>query len=387
MKITDIEAIHLRVEDPNIGLFDGSYDDCVIVVRTDGGLTGLGETESLAPAIQAIINGPSAHSHARGLKEVLVGCDPRDPQELWQRMYEATDYVGRRGLVMHAIGGVDLALWDLRGKIEGKPVHALLGGARRDRLPAYGTIYPIERTPEGVKRQVEAGKSKNLRAFKLCADPWWMDDLALTGRLLQAARQAAGPDAKLIVDAALSYRTAEDGLRLLPALKDAGIWFLEAPLPLDDVEGHARMAGHGIPLGVGDLGLTHVLEFIEMMDHGGAEICQPDITEVGGFTGILQVAAAALQRGKRVITHGYKTNIEIAANLHFLAAQEREEILEYSLSHSPLRWETTREHFPVEADGCVRVPQAPGLGVSLNSEAVARYRWPATSEAQQRAAS
>lgn len=387
MKITDIEAIHLRVEDPNIGLFDGSYDDCVIVVHTDGGLTGLGETESLAPAIQAIINGPSAHSHARGLKEVLVGCDPRDPQELWQRMYEATDYVGRRGLVMHAIGGVDLALWDLRGKIEGKPVHALLGGARRDRLPAYGTIYPIERTPEGVKRQVEAGKSKNLRAFKLCADPWWMDDLALTGRLLQAARQAAGPDAKLIVDAALSYRTAEDGLRLLPALKDAGIWFLEAPLPLDDVEGHARMAGHGIPLGVGDLGLTHVLEFIEMMDHGGAEICQPDITEVGGFTGILQVAAAALQRGKRVITHGYKTNIEIAANLHFLAAQEREEILEYSLSHSPLRWETTREHFPVEADGCVRVPQAPGLGVSLNSEAVARYRWPATSEAQQRAAS
>ena len=270
---------------------------------------------------------------------------------------------------------------------EGKPIHALLGGARRDRLPAYGTIYPIERTPEGVKRQVEAGKSKNLRAFKLCADPWWMDDLALTGRLLQAARQAAGPDAKLIVDAALSYRAAEDGLRLLPALKDAGIWFLEAPLPLDDVEGHARMAGHGIPLGVGDLGLTHVLEFIEMMDHGGAEICQPDITEVGGFTGILQVAAAALQRGKRVITHGYKTNIEIAANLHFLAAQEREEILEYSLSHSPLRWETTREHFPVEADGCVRVPQAPGLGVSLNSEAVARYRWPATSEAQQRAAS
>ena len=387
MKITDIEAIHLRVEDPNIGLFDGSYDDCVIVVHTDEGLTGLGETESLAPAIQAIINGPSAHSHARGLKEVLMGCDPSDPQELWQRMYEATDYVGRRGLVMHAIGGVDLALWDLRGKIEGKPVHKLLGGARRARLPAYGTIYPIERTPEGVKQQVEAGKAKNLRAFKLCADPWWMDDLALTGRLLRAARQAAGADAKLIVDAALSYRTAEQGLRLLPVLKDAGIWFLEAPLPLDDVEGHARMAGHGIALGVGDLGLTHVREFIEMMDHGGAEICQPDITEVGGFTGILQVAAAARKRGKRVITHGYKSNIEIAANLHFLAAEEKEEILEYSLSHSPLRWETTCEQFPVEADGCVQVPQAPGLGVSLNSEALARYRWPAKSGTQRRAAS
>ncbi len=376
MKITDIEAIHLRVEDPNIGLFDGSYDDCVIVIHTDEGLTGLGETESLAPAIQAIINGPSAHSHARALKEVLVGCDPMD-SDLWQRMYDATDYIGRRGLVMHAIGGVDLALWDLRGKIQAKPVHVLLGGAHRDRLPAYGTIYPIERTPEGVKQQVEAGKQKNLRAFKLCADPWWMDDLSLTGRLLQAARQAAGQHAKLIVDAALSYYTAQEGLRLLPVLKDAGIWFLEAPLPLDDVEGHAQMAGHGLPLGVGDLGLTHVREFIEMMDRGGADICQPDISEVGGFTGILKIAAEAEKRGKRVITHGYKSNIEIAANLHFLAWQKKEEILEYSLSYSPLRWETTLESFPVESDGCVQVPQEPGLGVTLNPEAVAKYRWPA----------
>jgi len=202
-----------------------------------------------------------------------------------------------------------------------------------------------------------------------------MEDLALTGRLLQAARQEAGNDAKLIVDAALSYYTADEGLRLLPILKDAGVWFLEAPLPLDDVEGHARMAGHGLPLGVGDLGLTHVREFVEMMDRGGADICQPDISEVGGFTGIMKIAKAADERGKRVITHGYKTNIEIAANLHFLAARKTEEILEYSLSHSPLRWETTQEQFPVESDGCVRVPQTPGLGVTLNLEAVARYRW------------
>jgi L-rhamnonate dehydratase len=377
MKITDVQAIHLRIEDPNISIFDGSYDDCVIVVHTDEGISGLGETESMAPAIQAIINGPSAHSHARALKEVLVGCDPSNhPSELWQRMYDATDYVGRRGLVMHAIGGIDLALWDLHGKITGKPVHALLGGAKRDRLPAYGTIYPIERTPDGVKRQIEAGQKLNLRDFKLAADPWWMEDLELTSRLLLAAREQAGLKARIIVDAALSYRTAEEGLRLIPLLINAGIWFLEAPLPLDDVEGHARMAGYGIALGVGDLGLTHVREFIEMMDHGGADICQPDISEVGGFTGILQIAAAARKRGKRVITHGYKTNIEIAANLHFLAAQQDEEILEYSLSHSPLRWETTLEHFPVDADGCVRVPQSPGLGVSLDPQIAAKYGWP-----------
>jgi L-alanine-DL-glutamate epimerase-like enolase superfamily enzyme len=376
MKITSIEAIHLRVEDPNIQLFDGSYDDCVIVVRTDEDLVGIGETESMAPAIQAIVRGPSAHNHACSLSEVLLGCDPSDPQVLWQRMYEATDYVGRRGLMMHAIGGVDLALWDLAAKLQGKPVHSLLGGARRDRLPAYGTIYPMKKTVEAVRGQVAAGKEKNLRAFKFAADPWWMEDLHLTGRLLQAARKEAGEEAPLIVDAALSYRTAEEGLRLLPVLKDAGVLFLEAPLPLDDVEGHAMMSNHGINLGVGDLGLTHTREFIEMMDRGGASICQPDISQVGGFTGILQVAAAAYARGKRVITHGYKTNIEIAANLHFLAAQPREELLEYSLSHSPLRWQVTQEQIVVEEDGCVRVPQGPGLGVSLNQEAVERYRWP-----------
>ena len=377
MKITDVEAIHLRVEDPNIGLFDGSYDDCVLVVHTDEGVTGIGETESLASAVQGIVRGPSAHVHARALRDVLVGCDPSThPSELWQRMYDATDYIGRRGVVMHAIGGVDLALWDLYGKIKGDPVHKLIGGAKRSRIPAYGTIYPMDRTEDGVKRQVQAAREKNLKAFKLCADPWWMDDLALTRKLLLAARQEAGPAAKIIIDAQLAYRTAEEGLRLIPLLIEAAIWFLEAPLSLDDVEGHARMAGQGLDLGVGDLGLTHVNEFVEMMDRGGAAICQPDISQVGGFTGILQIAAAAEKRGKRVITHGYKTNIEIAANLHFLAAQKSEEVLEYSLSYSPLRWNTTREHFPIEEDGYVNVPQVPGLGVTLDAATVAKYRWP-----------
>ena len=375
MKITAVEAIHLRAEDPLIELFDGSYDDCVLVVHTDEGMTGIGETESLAPAIQAIVKGPSAHNHARSLSAVLVGQDPSDPVGLWHRMYDSTDYVGRRGLAMHAIGGVDLALWDLKGKLEGKPIHELLGGKRRDRVPAYGTIYPMAQTPDEVRAQVAEGQARRLRNFKFAADPWWLDDIALTGRLLEAARKQAGDTAHLIVDAALSYKTVQDGLKLFPIYRAIGLWFLEAPLPLDDVEGHLEMSRHGIPTGVGDLGLTHVREFVEMMDRGGASICQPDISQVGGFTGIQQIASAAYARGKRVITHGYKTNIEIAANLHFLAAQPNEEPLEFSLSHSPLRWQTTREHFPVEEDGYVRIPQAPGLGVTLNDETIERYRF------------
>ncbi len=342
MKITDIEAIHLRVEDSNIGLFDGSYDDCVIRVSTDEGITGIGEVESLAPAIQAIVNAAPAHNHARGLRELLVGRDPSEPEELWQLMYDATDYVGRRGILMHAMGGVDLALWDIKGQIENQPVAELLGGAKRERIEAYGTIYPMARTVDGVERQVEDAIGRlHLRNIKFAADPWWMADLDQTARLLGAARRVLGKERGMIVDAALSYRTADEGLRLIPILEDAGVMFLEAPLPLDDMYGHARMAAAGLPLGVGDLGLTHVDEFIDAMDRGKASICQPDITMVGGFTGIRRIAEAARARGKRVITHGYKTNIEIAANLHFLANHWTAELLEYSTSQSPLRWEMT----------------------------------------------
>jgi L-rhamnonate dehydratase len=375
MKITDIEAIHLRVEDPNIGLFDGSYDDCVIRIHTNEGVTGIGEAESLSPAIQAIIYARPAHNHARGLRELLLGRDPTQPQELWQLMYEATDYIGRRGLVMHAMGGIDIALWDIKGQTENKPISTLLGTQRRQRIEAYGTIYPMAKTVEGVERQVEDVLARlHLRNIKFAADPWWMDDLDQTGRLLQTARRVLGADGGLIIDAALSYRTAEEGLKLLPVLKDAGILFLEAPLPLDDWEGHAQMAAAGIPLGVGDLGLTHVSEFVEAMDRGQASICQPDITQVGGFTGLLQVVTAARKRNKRVIPHGYKTNIEIAANLHFLANHWREELLEYSTSQSPLRWETTEEQILVGQDGKVEVPQRPGLGIRLNENTIAKYR-------------
>jgi L-rhamnonate dehydratase len=377
MKITAIEAIHLRVEDPNIGLFDGSYDDCVVCVRTDEGITGIGEVESLAPAIQALIYAAPAHNHARGLGELLIGHDPSNPEELWNLMYDATDYIGRRGIVMHAIGGIDLALWDIKGQVENKPIAELLGGVHRDRVEAYGTIYPMARTVAGVEGQVEdALRRLQLRNIKFAADPWWMYDLDQTARLLRAARGVLGKAGGMIIDAALSYRTADEGLRLLPIFKEVGVMFLEAPLPLDDIEGHARMAEAGLPLGVGDLGLTHADEFIEAMDRGRASICQPDITMVGGFTGIRKVARAARERNKRVITHGYKTNIEIAANLHFLANHWTDELLEYSTSKSPLRWELTGERIEVGRDGRVEVPRSPGLGVHLNERTVEKFRIP-----------
>jgi L-alanine-DL-glutamate epimerase-like enolase superfamily enzyme len=375
VKITDIEAIHVRCEDPNISLFDGSFDDCVIRVSTDENITGIGEVESLAPAIQAVINAEPAHNHAYGLRKLLLGRDPTETEKLWELMYESTDYIGRRGIVMHAIGGIDIALHDIRGQAERKPVAELLGGIKRDRVEAYGTIYPMARTTEGVATQVnDAVNRLRLRNIKFAADPWWMEDLNVTHRLLESARSTLGSEGKIIIDAALAYRTAEEGLRLVPILREVGVAFLEAPLPLDDLEGHARMAEAGLPLGVGDLGFTHVNEFIDAMDRGGASICQPDITMVGGFTGLGRIAQAARKRNKRVVTHGYKSNIEIAANLQFLANHWTAELLEYSTSRSPLRWDMCEESIPVYPDGTVEVPRRPGLGVHLKQATLDRYR-------------
>jgi L-rhamnonate dehydratase len=145
-------------------------------------------------------------------------------------------------------------------------------------------------------------------------------------------------------------------------------------LPLEDLEGHARFQGYGVPIGGGDLGLTTTHEYREMFETGKIDIAQPDVTMVGGLTELKRLEAYVETLGKRIVTHGYKSNITIAANLAFLAQHSADEPAEYSTSESPLRWQLTREKFDIGEDGRIAVPDAPGLGVSLNQETIARYR-------------
>jgi L-alanine-DL-glutamate epimerase-like enolase superfamily enzyme len=377
MRITDVDVIHLRVDDIYPEVFsepDGSYDSTIVIVHTDDAeITGLSETDSFPLAIRALVLGPSAHLMARGLREILVGQDPLEPETLWELMYRSTSFIGRRGLVMHAISAIDIALWDIKGKVEGKPACQMIAPQAHDRIPVYASIYPLDKTPEAVSQQMERAQGLHLKTFKLIADPWWHCDPTHTRELLRTVRESAGREARIIVDAAGSYDTADEGLRFLELLQELNPWFLEAPLPLDDLEGHRRMMGQGVPLGVGDLGLTHVSEFVDMMDRGLVDICQPDITMVGGFTGMRRIADAARERHKRLIPHGYRSNIQLGATLHFMATRAETEIVEYSVSHSPLRWHTTNEAIPIAADGTVAPPPGPGLGVSLNEETVAKY--------------
>jgi L-alanine-DL-glutamate epimerase-like enolase superfamily enzyme len=374
MKITDIEVVELCVPGWTGDTFDGSYDNCLVLVHTDDGLTGLAEVDSVPSVIRAIVDAPRSHTHAMGLKEIVVGTDPLDVEGLWDRMYDYTSYYGRRGVVIHAISAVDIALWDLRGKALGKGVGELLGKRRRDRVLAYGTVYPLGETPDEVRKNIDRGLKLGLKAIKIVADPFWRDDIDKTAKLIRTARDHVGLDIRLMVDAATAWAKPEEGLPLMPIFKEYDFSWVEAPLPIDDLDGHAQFQGFGVPIGGGDLGLTTRFEYEDAFERGKIDIAQPDVTMVGGITELMRVAELARRRGKRLVTHGYKSNITIAANLAFLSQHWMDEPCEYSTSQSPLRWRLTREEFPIGPDGRIAVPDRPGLGVSLNPETVAKFR-------------
>ncbi len=374
MKIVDIEVMELRVPGWTGDTFDGSYDNCLVLVHTDQGISGIAEVDSVPAVIRAIVDARRSHTHAMGLKEILVGSDPSDVEGLWDRMYDLTSYYGRRGVVIHAISAVDIALWDLRGKVLGKSLGALLGKRQRDRVLAYGTVYPLGDTPDDVRRNIDRGLKLGLKAIKIVADPFWRDDLDKTAALVRTTREHVGPDIRLMVDAATAWAKAEEGLPLMPIFKEHDFFWVEAPLPIDDLDGHARFQGFGVPIGGGDLGLTTRFEYEEAFVRGKIDIAQPDVTMAGGITELMRISALAKRLGRRVVTHGYKSNITIAANLAFLSQHWMDEPCEYSTSQSPLRWELTREAFPIGPDGRIAVPDAPGLGVSLDPATVEKYR-------------
>ena len=374
MRITEIEVIALRVPGWEAKSFDGSYDNCIVQVHTDAGLSGIAEVDSVPAVIRAIIETPSSHTHARGLNDVLLGRDASDVEALWDAMYDATSYYGRRGVVIHAISAIDIALWDIRGKAAGKPVVEVLGERRRDRLKAYGTIYPLGTTPDEVRRNIDRGLGLGLKAIKIVAEREWRDDFAAAERLIRTARDHVGPGVDLMVDAAAAWKIPEHGLPLMPVFRECDFRWVEAPLPLDEVAGHARFQGFGVPIGGGDLGATTRFDYEALFDQGKIDIAQPDVTMAGGLTELKRIAELARRRDRRVVPHGYKSNITIACNLAFLGQLWREEMLEYSTSRSPLRWELTQEKFEIDSEGKVAVPTKPGLGVSLNPDTLQKYR-------------
>ena len=210
--------------------------------------------------------------------------------------------------------------------------------------------------------------------IKVCVEPWWAEP-ALVRRNLTHLRALVGAARGLMLDVAQEFTRLDQLAPFLDLLAELDFAWIEAPFPLDDVAGHARLrAATPIPIGAGDLGLTTCREFAPFIAAEAIDIAQPDLTMFGGFSEALRLVRMLEGTGIRIVPHGYNTGITIAANLHFLATLEEESLIEISTSPSRLRRGLVRGLAPVGDDGTIPVPHGPGLGVAVNADVVEKTR-------------
>lgn len=368
MKITAVEPIHLRV--PVVDAIpDGTLDVLVVKIHTDEGIIGIGEVTSQSYVCKACFEAPRSAARRHGLTSILLGEDPSDPGRLWQKMYYETNRYGRRGAAIHAISGADIALWDLKGKAEGKPVYELLGGARRRSVRAYASVL-FGDTPEQTAALARDFVGMGLTAAKFGWGPFGKDPV-LDLELVTAAREAFGHDRDLMVDAghAWEWPTALERARMLAPLK---IGWLEEPLSQDDRAGYAQLCPQSpVPIAAGEGDVTQ-WDFEDLLERG-VHVVQPDVAFCGGLTVCRQVSQMAEARGRRVVPHCFSTGINLAASLHWMASVPSGDLVEYCLRPSPLMRKLVR-NLPPLIDGRVPVPTGPGLGIELDEAIVEEFR-------------
>ena len=351
---------------------DGSQDDLVIRIETDKGLEGIGEVDASPEIVKAIVEAPASHAWSRGLRDVILGEDPFCVESLWEKMYKGSIYYGRRGAAIAAISGVDIALWDLIGKAEGKPISALLRGKSRDRVPVYASLYPIGDTPEEVMTNCQKAVRKGFHAVKPDGPPLGRD-ARVDEQILRAVRTGIGEQIDLMIDVAEPGWDLKQGIMRAQMYSKYNLYFLEAPFGPEELENYRKLSeAVDTRIAYGEQHTTHY-EFRELMD-AGVNVVQPDISRAGGITELRKIAQSAQDRGVLLIPHCWKTGISIAANLQLLSTISNAPYLEFCQPPtSPLRYELLKHDFSVE-DGKVRVPEEPGLGIELNEKILERYR-------------
>jgi L-rhamnonate dehydratase len=373
VKITDVEAIILRQPALNDGIADGSQDDLVIKVYTDEGIVGIGEVDSAPEAVKALVDRDSSHAIAGSLRDILMGEDPRDVERLWQKMYRGLIYIGRRGIALHALSGIDIALWDIAGKAAGKPVHELLGGKKRDKVRAYASMLMPDTTTETAERVAKL-REDGFTAVKLGWGPLGQDskqDIALAA----AAKEAAGDGVEIMIDSGLGYGAdAKRAIEVGRAYEEIGIFWFEEPFDPDEYAAYAELADTvDIRVAAGEQDTT-VWGFRELIERGHIDLAQPDVTRCGGITEWLRIAELAREHGVETVPHAWKSGIIKAASLQCNAVIPDALFQEYCIADTPINQTLTQERLPIDADGYLPIPMTPGIGVTLDDEVVERYR-------------
>ncbi len=370
MKITEVEAIYLRQPEVKTQC-DSGQDALIVRVHTDAGITGIGEVDSSPLAVKGAIEGPFSHTTTTGLANVLIGEDPFETEKLWHRMYRANIYSGRRGIGIHAMSGLDMALWDIKGKALGLPVWKLLGGGFCDRIRCYASSL-WGPTPDKTRELAGRLRDKGFTAMKFGWDPMGLDE-ATDIALVREARKGMGADCDLMIDAGLVY-DAKTAIQRARAFEEYRPFWFEEPLRPDDYDGYAKLAAASpLRIAAGEEESSR-LSFVELMDRGKIDVVQVDLTRCGGFTEAMKIAALAWDRGLPVANHGFTTYINVTAALHWLASIPNALICEFvTEEETNLRESLTRQKLRA-VDGYLKIPDEPGLGIDLNEDAIAKYR-------------
>ncbi|MEW6752274.1 MAG: mandelate racemase/muconate lactonizing enzyme family protein [Candidatus Latescibacterota bacterium] len=368
MRITDTEAIHLRL--PQVReVADGTQDCLLVRVHTDAGLTGLGEVVSASHVARAVLESPRSAPFRHGLAAIIRGMDAQDIAGVTQAMLEGTAWYGPGGVVRHAMSGVDMALWDIRGKAAGQPVRRLLFAAAVDRVPCYASVLWPDR-PGEVAASAQAFVDQGYRAVKYGWGPMG-PDLGLDEALVAAARRALGSGVELMVDAGRAWDVEAALLRVRHFAPYRVAW-LEEPLHPHDWDGYRQLSpASSIPIAAGEM-LTLHEEYERLLNVGQVHIVQPDLGRVGGITPAQRIAALAVDAGSRPVPHAFGTGVVLAASAQVAACALRP-LAEYTRAPSPLARDLVRHAMRFE-DGALHLDDTPGLGVELDEEVVARYR-------------
>lgn len=358
MKITAIEAVPLAIPlkpmTPPSPWTGGARKQIYVLVHTDEGVTGLGEAFAYgAPlAVVSVIE--------ESLAPLVIGLDPLAIEAVVDVMHRGTMIYGRRGLGMFAISGIEIALWDLLGKVRNAPVYELLGGARRPRLPAYASLLRYE-TPEAVAGACRQFVAQGFRMLKL-----HQTDVAS----VRAARDAVGPDVELMLDTNCPW-TPFEAIAMARALAPYRLFWLEEPVwPPEDYAGLARVAaGTETPIALGENEST-LYGFNEIVRQRAGDVLQPSITKVGGISEFKKIAALAQAANLPIAPHSFYFGPGLAATLHVAATFGGPLPVEFPTGDQ----ETPFLARPIQAhDGWLEVPRGPGLGVELNPEALRRH--------------
>jgi D-galactarolactone cycloisomerase len=369
MKIREIHALGLYGATPEGGWSNELRpDDCVhtlIVVGTDEGVYGLGSVFTSVELVKGAL---------QVLEPMYLGESAIEPERVSEKLHQNTFWQGRGGSITHAISGIDIALWDIFGKVTGQPVGRLLGGRYRERVKPYASLLMDQ--PEPLRDHLLSLKAQGFRAFKIGWGPFGRHNAALDEAIVRAAREAIGPDNMLMVDAGGSDAYWEPGykwaLRTSHMLAEYNVdWFEEALSPdlLDDFVRLRTLSP--VPISGGEV-LTRRQAFLPWLKAGAFDIVQPDVTKVGGISEERRIAQMAQDYGVRFIPHGWNTAIGLCADLQLASAFAGTDLIEYCTG-SPYIDALPATPWQLDEDGMLAIPDAPGLGFTLNLEELERY--------------